>query len=93
MNDTIEKTDAQRALPIVNLNGDSKETLSNNYREAHQAIHDAKKAMQACTPHGRNYQIGDCDYALARAEFEEWLTSLENIAKRLREYHRAVNGR
>ena len=46
--------------PIVNLNGSSRDNLVNVRIEARRAIHEALRALQELSPHGRDY-IGDRD--------------------------------
>lgn len=71
------------ALPVINTNGDTADTLCRQYRRAFDAIDSAIDAIQLTAPHGRNYQIGECDYQLARDEHCERIKQLQAIRKRL----------
>jgi hypothetical protein len=46
--------------PIVNLNGTSRDDLVKMRIEARRAIHEALRALQELSPHGRDY-IGNRD--------------------------------
>lgn len=46
--------------PIVNINGTSRDELVKMRIEARRAIHEALRALQELSPHGRDY-IGDRD--------------------------------
>lgn len=46
--------------PIVNINGTSRDDLVKMRIEARRAIHEALRALQELSPHGRDY-IGDRD--------------------------------
>ena len=41
--------------PFISIGGDTADTLMNNAMAASATIDDAIRAMQAATPHGRNY--------------------------------------
>ena len=44
---------------VVNMNGDSFDSLSEQYFALNKAIHDVEKALSAIHPNGRNYQTLD----------------------------------
>jgi hypothetical protein len=46
--------------PIVNINGTSRDNLVKMRIEARRAIHEALRALQELSPHGRDY-IGNRD--------------------------------
>lgn len=61
-------------VPVVNLNGSSKESLLNDYLAIMRALEAANKAMAEATPHGRDFQTvknGDHIAARAREAFHE----------------------
>ena len=43
-------------VPLVNLNGTSKQALLEGYQEAWEKLDEAFVAMQKIEPHGRDYQ-------------------------------------
>lgn len=56
-------------FPTVHLNGTSREALFDGFIEAHRAITEARKAIQAIYPNGRDYYTQG-PYALRSAENE-----------------------
>jgi glucokinase len=61
-------------VPVVNLNGSSKESLLNDYLAIMRALEAANKAMAEATPHGRDFQTvpnGDWVGQKAREAFHE----------------------
>lgn len=62
------KTPNGLELPIVNLNGTSKLELEKQYREAVLSCDELLDALAGMNPHGRDYQIGDSDYTVARKQ-------------------------
>jgi len=58
-------------FPIVNINGDSVETLLEQHHAVYKQALLLREALSKATPHGRNYQtqpIGACSKAL-----DEWI--------------------
>ena len=60
-------------LPIINNNGNSKESLSDQYMLVMRNTRRALEAACAARPHGRDYQLNQEPNAAetARAEYEE----------------------
>ena len=42
-------------LPIIHMNGDTRETLIGNLSELYTALREADRALCQCGPNGRNY--------------------------------------
>jgi hypothetical protein len=74
--------------PIVNLNGNSQESLMKDVYEAMKTVKSAFDAVQSMDVHGRNYPNGD--YQTAREEWISILTRLNDIHKELDEYALAI---
>ena len=72
-------TEVKQSWPVVNMNGDSVNTLLDNHRAASDALRVAAEAMAKNAPHGRNYQTGG-DYPIARGEFMDRLEALNDMA-------------
>ena len=47
------------AVPIVHLNGDRRETLTDNLETAYHCVQTAMDAMRQCAPNGRNAYLVD----------------------------------
>jgi hypothetical protein len=61
-------------VPVVNLNGSSKESLLQDYLAIMRALEAANKAMAEATPHGRDFQTvpnGEWVGQKAREAFHE----------------------
>ena len=72
-------------VPRIHLNGNSKESLLEELREAHHAINAAIVALKNVTIHGRNYYpISDNAYSQARAEHDVRLQRLQDIIDEIR---------
>ncbi len=71
--------------PIINLNGDRAETLTQGYTKARRAVSDALAALFECTPHGRNYPMGNDSYRLARGEHGNRIIKLGKILRELQD--------
>ena len=70
--------------PIINTNGDTAETLANQYWEALKAVRAAQRAVAEVHPNPRNfYPLGPDAYAAAVRENEARLEKLEDIAQEL----------
>ena len=66
-------------LPLVNLNGTSREELQRLYHDAYAAIENAMSKVNAAAPHGRDYQTVPGAYQVARAEHIARLNRLSDI--------------
>jgi hypothetical protein len=68
-------------FPIVNINGDSVETLLAQHHAVYKQALLLKEALSKASPHGRNYQTVEWSrYAKAR---DEWLY-LNNLADEIK---------
>lgn len=65
--------------PTVNLNGTGVDDLLQQLRDAVEAVDAATTAVVKATPHGRDYQVGEARYEVARAEHVLRLVKLEEI--------------
>lgn len=72
-------------VPRVHLNGDTKDTLLRELRDAHDAVDAAIKKVQEITIHGRNYYpISQHAYTKARHEQDVRLRRLNDTLEELR---------
>jgi len=71
------------AMPLINLNGTSAESLLADLSEACLAVGNANGAVAKTAPHGRDYQHNQRDYQLARQQHEARLVALQAIADEL----------
>jgi hypothetical protein len=67
------------AMPLVNLNGSSPQDLLDQLTEACLAVSAAREAVANAAPHGRDYQLNQGDYQLAREQHEARLVALKAI--------------
>jgi hypothetical protein len=73
-------------IPMVHLNGTSKQELLKQLENAYRAIVDAGKALAQATPHDRDYYvIGDGVGAKARDEHYARMRKLAEIERDLEE--------
>lgn len=73
-------------LPLVHLNGDSRQNLEGNFANPIHAINDAIRSLEEHSPHGRNYYpFGDNAYAKAAAEHAARIVKLESVRNELLE--------
>lgn len=71
------------AVPLINLNGSSAESLLADLSEACLAVGAASGALAKITPHGRDYQLNPGDYKLAREQHEARQHALQAISDEL----------
>ena len=70
--------------PTIHLNGTSRESLTEGYRSAYDAIEAAIDAIAKTSPHGRDYYVqSDNAIVIAANEHRNRLRHLENIRKEL----------
>lgn len=75
-------------FPIVNMNGDKKETLTKQLQDLYEALSNVSDKLGNVFPHGRNYQCNDQDdYFHARAQHDRWLEALNKILKEVQEQY------
>jgi len=74
-------------LPILHLNGTSKEYLSSKYHTAGSAVDAAIKALAETAPHGRDYYPEPGAYERAQAEHESRMKRLHDIYEELGELY------
>lgn len=66
--------------PTVNTNGTSWQELQQQLKAAWMSLFDSIKALQAMTPHGRDYQTQEPNqFSVAREQHVSRIRSLENI--------------
>lgn len=74
----------QVTLPIVNINGTSKEELLKPIYNAYRAVQEAYEAVCKTAPHGRDYQVSlEGEYAVARRDFHRRAGELLKIQEEL----------
>ena len=71
------------AVPFININGTSKNSLLEENRKARHAISDAHEALSEAGPHPRDYQGQEAAYQLARRQHVARLDDLVRIGKEL----------
>jgi phosphopantetheinyl transferase (holo-ACP synthase) len=71
------------ATPLLNLNGSSAENLLEQLSDACSAVGAAREALAKATPHGRDYQLNQSDYQLARKQHEARQIALQAVAEEL----------
>ena len=73
------------AVPTVHLNGTGGQALADEYRHAYEKLIEAVDALRAVTVHGRDYYVndpkGDDTYANARAQQDERLSAVGQVAR------------
>lgn len=72
-------------LPIVHLNGDTKETLLHTIEAAYRAVKAAQVALAECAPNGRNYYPVDGLFPQALTQFQERMAHLQVVRQSLAE--------
>lgn len=72
--------DKQLTYPLVHMNGTGREDLLDGYRKAWEALSKAKEALQATSPHGRDYyplEDGQKQYGYAYRQHRDRMIALE----------------
>jgi hypothetical protein len=72
--------DKQLTYPLVHMNGSGKDNLLDGYRKAWEALSKAKEALQATTPHERDYyplEDGKKQYGYAYRQHSDRLIAVE----------------
>jgi len=80
----INETEDGLVIPVVNINGTSKEELLEQYNEAINAIVSAIEAVGECRPHGRDYQT--VDQSIYQKALDQWEKRMRYLHKICREY-------
>lgn len=71
-------------LPRVNINGTSREELSEGFAKAQEAILTALEAVAATRPHGRDFQTCEPgDYNMAMRQHLDRLMMLNTLAEEM----------
>jgi hypothetical protein len=71
-------------LPSIHLNGTDAQSLFDGYRNAHEAIRDAQRALAQCAPNGRDYYLQEGSATNeAMAEHRARMAALETIERDL----------
>ena len=69
----------QLIQPIVNINGTSRNELTDTRRAAIEAVQAAKVALKAIKPHGRDYPGALDKYESDRREYEARYMGLDDL--------------
>ena len=64
---------------IVNNNGTSAQALEDAARRTMDKVHEAKLALKACAPNGRDYQVNSDSAGDRRADTEEFMAHMKNL--------------
>lgn len=76
----ITRKREELSMPVVNLNGTSREELKQQCYDAVNALTIVGQQLNLMTPHGRDYQtIGFERYELARSQHLDRVRSIEAI--------------
>ena len=79
-------------IPVVNLNGATKESLVTARIYARIAVQDAMKALAECSPNGRDYQTAPRgEYEIARTKYVERFAFLDRLANELEDEAIAIS--
>lgn len=79
------------AIPVINLNGSSRELLREAYCEAYRAVMQAHSSVAGTAPHPRDYQTAPAgEYERAREQHVRRLQDLNCIALELSAIYRNV---
>lgn len=81
---------SDKAIPVVNRNGDAAKTLTDQYRAAYIAVGEAIKVVCKAAPHGRNYQADHVEFREAQDEHRAHLTMLNDMQARYLELYTNV---
>jgi hypothetical protein len=80
-------------LPVVNINGTSRQELVDVRVEAIDAIRGAIKAISDCSPNGRDYQTAaKGEFEIARKKYVERFLFLNRLINELEEEAIAIQG-
>lgn len=85
--------DKQLTYPLVHMNGSGKDSLLDGYRNAWEALSKAMDALQATSPHMRDYyplKDGSKLYERARRQHLDRSAALEQIKDDMKELARHV---
>jgi hypothetical protein len=73
-------------LPIVNMNGTTKESLIEARSNAMIAIQDAMRALSECSPNGRDYQTAPKgEFEKARDIYTARFAALDRMANEIQD--------
>lgn len=78
-----QKPVEELAKPMINLNGSSAQDLLDQLTDAVLAVSAAYDAVANTAPHGRDYQLNQDDYQIARVQHEARLVALQAINEEL----------
>ena len=77
--------------PIVNMNGDKKETLVGQLHDLVMSLQEVGDKLSNSFPHGRNYQCNHIDdYFHARAQHDRWIESIRKIINEVEDQYRHI---
>ena len=83
MPDWTEIARAELVLPLVNMNGTSREALIAQHLDGAAAMRHAHEAMRESVPHGRDHPRmadGTDTMAAARRQHQAWVDAITRIA-------------
>jgi len=79
-------------IPVVNLNGASKQSLIDCRCAAREALQNAMKALGECSPNGRDYQTAPKgEFEIARRVYTERFAALDKMANELEDEAIAIS--
>ena len=77
-------------MPIIHLNGTSKESLLEGYELAYSAIGDTMRTLQEAAPNARDYYPAPVSYPKAADEHAARLKALATVREELEQIARAI---
>lgn len=81
-------------IPTIHMNGDTRDTLLNDYLAQRKAVITAIKALQAHPPHARNYYPeGMAAFTKAQDEHRERIAALKHVTRELEEILEAISNK
>jgi hypothetical protein len=80
-------------LPVVNINGTKRQVLVDVRIEARDAVRAAMRALDECSPHGRDYQTAaKGQLEIYRQKHRERYAVLDRMANELEDEAIAIQG-
>ena len=87
-----EKATGNIVVPVVNLNGTSREELRKQGIGVYNALSNVEAELRNMLPHGRDYQtVGFDRYALAREQHMDRVRKIEAIKSEIYEIIRSLD--
>jgi len=75
------KTTARKLQFKVNINGSTRDDMIERLSNAKEAFQAFRAAMQAISPHGRDYQTSPTPQKTLREDLAIWRSAMEHLAQ------------